>query len=518
MYRILIADDEESIREGVAALIRRSCPRWEVTTLARDGREALELSKQLLPDAVLTDISMPHMNGLDFLENLMGVLPEVKVLVLSGYDQFEYAVQALRLGVSDYLLKPLEPEKLLEDLDQIADELDARAARWARVEDLRTQAEKAHLLEIKTYFRAALQGAELPVLSPSAASFAAGSAYCCVLCNGLNGRLDLLGSQLEQRLGNTVRKVLLRMEAPMELAIVFWVPAGQQTDLFLSLSHALSSIAIQCRRSEDMQVHFFIGSITNLPKQLRVSLWRSREALSYAFPEHTEPVTAYTDVLESSLIACPALPEQLVREIPEAVKCGNRSAFSQHCQSLFDWFHQQQIRDATFMRMCVLSLCYSILQHCIEREELSYYEFTNFQKEVMSARSLEELRTHFENFVHLRWLRQQNTLPPRRTLADRVAEVVQENLDNIGFSLDDVASVLYISPNYLRQLFKQETGQTFTEYLTAQRMQRARMLLGNPKIRIGDAAEQCGYADPRYFSVCFKKYWHMTPSEYQATL
>ena len=170
------------------------------------------------------------------------------------------------------------------------------------------------------------------------------------------------------------------------------------------------------------------------------------------------------------------------------------------------------------MRMCVLSLCYSILQQCIEQEELSYYEFTNFQKEVMSARSLEELRTHFENFVHLRWLRQQNNPPPRRTLADRVAEVVQDNLSNIGFSLDDVASVLYISPNYLRQLFKQETGQTFTEYLTAQRMQRARMLLGNPKIRISDAAEQCGYADPRYFSVCFKKYWHMTPSEYQAAL
>ena len=84
------------------------------------------------------------------------------------------------------------------------------------------------------------------------------------------------------------------------------------------------------------------------------------------------------------------------------------------------------------------------------------------------------------------------------------------------FSLDDVAAALFISPNYLRQLFKQETGQTFTEFLTAQRMQHAHILLGNPQTKVCDVAEQAGYADSRYFSVCFKKFYHMTPSEYQA--
>ena len=79
-----------------------------------------------------------------------------------------------------------------------------------------------------------------------------------------------------------------------------------------------------------------------------------------------------------------------------------------------------------------------------------------------------------------------------------------------------MAAALFISPNYLRQLFKQETGQTFTEFLTAQRMQHAHMLLGNPQTKVCDVAEQAGYADSRYFSVCFKKFYHMTPSEYQA--
>ena len=83
--------------------------------------------------------------------------------------------------------------------------------------------------------------------------------------------------------------------------------------------------------------------------------------------------------------------------------------------------------------------------------------------------------------------------------------MVQAHISDIDFSLDDVAAALFISPNYLRQLFKQETGQTFTEFLTAQRMQHAHMLLGNPQTKVCDVAEQAGYADSRYFSVCFKK-------------
>ena len=146
MYRLLIADDEESIREGVADFVRQNCPEWDVAALARDGREALALAREILPDAVLTDITMPHMNGLEFLESLSDLLPEAKLLVLSGYDQFEYAVQALRLGVSDYLLKPLDTAKLVSALSRFAAELDAQALRWAQIETLRTNTQKTTVL------------------------------------------------------------------------------------------------------------------------------------------------------------------------------------------------------------------------------------------------------------------------------------------------------------------------------------------------------------------------------------
>ncbi len=458
------------------------------------------------------------MNGLELLESLHGILPEAKLLVLSGYDQFEYAIQSLRHGVSDYLLKPLETDKLVALLDSFAQELDAKAQQLEKNRYLSSRAETASQLELKNYFHCALRGTDLPSLSPSVQALAAGSYYCCVLCRGMEEQMDLLDGLLEQRIAPSMHKLLLQLEPPTKLGIIFWSPPGEKSDFFLTLNHVLGSIAVQCKRTAGLDVCFFIGSMVNTPEMLKHSYRRSIMARDYAFPEDTVSVTSYEDVLESSLLPCKQIPEQLRKTIPTSVICGNRAAFSQGCQDLFAWFRREDIRDATYMRMCVVSLCYAIMRGIRENEPISYYEFTNFQMEIMAARNLEELRTLFESFAQLCWLHQEAQVSPRRALADRVEEIVLAQLSNIDFSLDDVAGALYISPNYLRQLFKQETGQTFTEFLTAKRMQHAKMLLGNPKIRISDVAEQCGYADPRYFSVCFKKQFHMTPSEYQASL
>lgn len=389
--------------------------------------------------------------------------------------------------------------------------------RWAQIETLRTNTQKTNELELQSYFRAALLGEELPALSAANAVFAQeGTSYCCVLCDGLDAQRALLERVLEQRLYGAVRTVLLRLGTPPRQAVVFCAPRTARAGLFLTLSHALTSIAVSCKRAQALDVHFFVGCIAETPAKLELSYRQSTQARAYAFPEQAAPVTTYEDVLAGKLLPCPEPPEELLRDIPAAVQCGSRAAFVQNCEALFAWFVEREIRDATFIRMCVLRLCYSILKKPASDMPMSYYEFTNFQQEIMAAASMEELRACFENFVSLYWLRRQGEKPPRRILTERVSEVVQAHISDIDFSLDDVAAALFISPNYLRQLFKQETGQTFTEFLTAQRMQHAHMLLGNPQTKVCDVAEQAGYADSRYFSVCFKKFYHMTPSEYQA--
>jgi two-component system response regulator YesN len=144
--KILIADDERTIRNGLAGLIRNWFPSWEIVGLAENGKQALRIATQEKPQIVLVDINMPEMNGLEMIEKLRSIMPRTQVVILSGYDQFSYAQQGIRLGVLDYLLKPVDREQLfmvlreagervaketVERVEEMADELSL--ARQARV-------------------------------------------------------------------------------------------------------------------------------------------------------------------------------------------------------------------------------------------------------------------------------------------------------------------------------------------------------------------------------------------------
>lgn len=512
MYRILVADDEPDIREGLANLIAQRATRWEVAAVAENGLDAMEQAKRILPDAILTDICMPHMNGLDFLENLEGELPDTKFVILSGYDQFDYAVQALRIGVWDFLLKPLEESKLLEVLNRLAVELDRQAEHRAKAEEIQTQVKRSNRLRLERYFEAALLGDDLPELDGNLRAYAAGNYYCCVLCDVPQNARELLESLILQRLD---ARMHMAQAAPE--CMVFW--SGEQSDaqeFFLKLHHILSSAAVHYQKETQERIHFFLGEIVDSLRWLRISHTTGREVKTYVFPEQAATCTTYKDTLEASFATCRQIPETLEKDIVAAVKYGNEHAFFQCCDELMSWIQREGIQNAMYIRMMILNLCNAILRESRNTQELSYYEFINFHKEIMAAGSLAELRIHLESFARVNWLFQKKAHPSHPSLRQRVEAIVEKNLSDIDFSLDVVAGELFISPNYLRQLFKGECGQTFTEFLTAKRMARAKMLLGNPKTRIGDAAEQCGYADPRYFSSCFKKYFHMTPSEYQA--
>ena len=144
--KILIADDESTIRNGLAGLIGKWFPNWEIVGLAENGKQRVGVSSQEKPQIALVDINMPEMNGLEMIENLRSILPNTLVVILSGYDQFDYAQQGIRLGVLDYLLKPVDREELfmvlrdagervakntIEGVEEIADDLSL--AQQARV-------------------------------------------------------------------------------------------------------------------------------------------------------------------------------------------------------------------------------------------------------------------------------------------------------------------------------------------------------------------------------------------------
>lgn len=381
--------------------------------------------------------------------------------------------------------------------------------------DFSAQGVQSHMQALQGYLRAALCGSTIPPAPAGEQLQCAGVRYGCALCTGFSGRENLLNKLLYRQLrGSGMHTGILYLGAPPVLALVHWGVQSAESS-FSTMRRALTSIALSCRRDFHLDVHFFVGDTVERADRLSTAWQQCTSARNYSFLEQAPPVVRYADILAARLEPAPSMPPAIVSTLFAAVACKSRIDYTIAADMLFAWFGEKHIYDAEFIRMCILFLCHRILTVRVGDTLPSYYELIDFQAEIMSAQSPSELRTLLDQLVLRQWNLRQKQPTPEPSLAFRVEEIVKQHLSDTEFSLNDVAAVLFISPNYLRQLYKEETGHTFTEYLTACRMEHSRLLLGNPALKIAEVAEQVGYADTRYFSVCFKKYFHRTPSEYR---
>ena len=472
MFQILIADDEPNIREGVRQFITRRCPEWQVVGAARDGKEALAMAERFLPDCIMTDITMPHVNGLEFLEKIKEELPDAKLLILSGYDDFEYAVQGMRLGVSDYLLKPLDTELLIQRLDAFAAELTQRQQQWQdRVQQMQQRLHQEQKIRELMWRASAgeLASEEMKELQ----QFCIGSdRYLVALFQG--------GPEIRQELPALLNQ---RFEKKLDAYV---------------LNHSVEGIK---------------DNIYKLEK----SGHEAKEAAEYSFYEMAPPVRTISDVLLTRVTACLEIDPHLTEQVALTVAGGDAEAIAGAVDGVLSWFYPHGVVDAAYIKMAVLDMCLSVLKKRRGQNPITYVEYKACHQEIMEAGTLEELQECFKNLLLLCRAAEEKKNPGQE-LVSRIDEIMGEHLSDLQFSLDDVAAELYISPNYLRQLFKQASGQTFTEHLTEMRMKEAQRLLDDESLKIYEVAERTGYADSRYFSVCYKKYWHITPTDYRRTL
>lgn len=518
MFQILIADDEPNIREGLKQFITGNCPQWQVVGAARDGREAVQMAEQFLPDCIMTDITMPHMNGLEFLEKVREELPDTRLLILSGYDDFEYAVQGMRLGVSDYLLKPLDTDLLVKRLDEFAQELTWRQHQWESNAEKLQERRREQERRISALLEQARAG-ELDKAGEAEFYALSGESdrYLAALFQGGAEAERQLRPLLDQRFSGRVDACVLDHRSGMRSLLFCIHREVSNSEAALLLNRELTAVTIAIRRSCDQSAHFFLGGIKDSIYKLERSEEEAGTAAAYSFPEMAPPVRTVSDVILTRVTACPELDPRLTEQVELAADSGDPAAITAAVDSVLAWFYPNGVVDAAYMKLAVLEMCFCVLKKSREHSSITCMEYLACHQEIMGAKTLEELRDCFVNLLLL-YRAENGKKNPGQELVARIDEIMKARLDDLQFSLDDVAAELYISPNYLRQLFKQASGQTFTEHLTEMRMREARRLLGDERLKIYEVAERTGYADSRYFSVCYKKYWHITPTDYRRTL
>lgn len=533
MYKIMIVDDEDEVREGVKRLTDWERCGFELVGDFSNGRDALEAVERLHPDVVITDINMPYMDGLELTALISGMYRELKIVILTGYEDFVYAKQAIKLKVNEYLLKPINLQEFTDLLMKMKRELDDEQARMEDMSKLRQQLHESLPL-LRERFLDKLVTVPMTVndIEQKFHYFQLkleGAAFLAML-------FDLEGAGEEQR-GSTASgaEMLLRF-ALFNIAqeilqeendgIVFQTRddkvaallGGPVEDAAVKAQKLAAHVGQAVQKYLKRDVSTGIGRVYPSLAQLRTSYQEASSALDYRFLLGSGRIISIQDV-EFGDRNGPSNYYEFEKKLMAALKTAKAS----HAAVILDeWFTELKESGAT------ASSCYGYL-HRVMAAFINVIAQSGFDdsellgedpfSRIPPLKTVDQMKSWLEEMCRsvIAFLSERRTNVNNTQLQDAIL-YINEHYNEPGLSLSQVCQHVFLSLSYFSGLFKQQTGDTFVEYLTRLRLDKAKQLLITTQLKTYDIAERVGYSDPQYFSVIFKRNTGRTPKEYRTVM
>ncbi|GAB4374004.1 MAG: response regulator [Spirochaetales bacterium] len=528
-YKFLLVDDEPIIREGIRDHIPWEDLGFQFLAACANGNEALEVLEKSPADVVMTDICMPFMDGLALARQIRDQYPSTKILLLTGYDEFEYAHQALKIGVHDYLMKPITPSSLRALLQTLREKLDEERKQFMDEQLLRRQLEeslpflKERLLnrilspdstfqDIEGYVRFL----ELPIPLE-------GVQYSILVLEILTGNNPETSVLRNLSAGNAIRKILQPScswiefrNARNQTVFLFWGPNAQ--GLYRETLWAAEVLEKQLPSYVQGAVHMGIGNPVSHITLVHRSYKEAMDALQMSILQGHRRVLLYRELTGNDSLPLPSVPHW-GKELRKTLITGDRKSLVQILDRM-KTFYRSSVKRVEEYRLS-LSLTVAYLLQSAEELQFPVAEFfldgSNPFLEAQECRTLEEMEEWFLGFCDriLEYFRtQQEDFSAQKA---REGELfIQERYLDPGLSIGQACKELSVSTSYFSAIFKKHTGKTFLEYLTEVRMEKAKELLRTTSLRTYEIAEKVGYQDPHYFSLLFRKTVGITPTTYRS--
>lgn len=526
-YRVLLADDEEEIRTGISRKIDWASLGFCLVGEAGNGEEALELADRLRPDVVLTDIKMPFMDGLELCRRLRLTLPGARLVIFSGFDDFEYARQAMSLGVSEYILKPINASELQQVLEKLRDQLDRQRLERRDMETLRRRYEESLPVLRELFYTRLLSGQIRPEqVQDRAARYEIDLppglwTVALVHVDGLGdeGERDellLLSVQsfLEKHFaleGCAARVVLYEDMAALLVHL-------DREDRLYPLLEELERLSRLSQSYLGLRLTTGVGLPCQGAEELNRSAAGARSALDYRVLAGGGRVI-YIGDQEPQTAAAPFFDEEDQRALSAAVKLGTQEQTGAVVRELIERLRHAGLslsKCDLFLLEVVTCLVRLTRSGGLAVEEVFGENFTGVVS-VSDFSSLEELG---------RWLGERcgqlhDLLGRRRSdsawqMVERAKDYIAGHYTDEGLSVETLCAHIHLSPTYFSTLFKREVGMPFTAYVTKVRMEEAVRLLRETDEKTYRIAEATGYSDPNYFSYVFKRQFGLSPSKFRA--
>lgn len=529
MYSVLLVDDEALIREAISENTKWNELGFELAGTCKNGREAMEFIRKNPPDLLLTDICMPYMDGMELAKYVYEEQRDTKVVIISGYDEFEYAKKAVKYQVAEYILKPITAMELSETLKKVRVSLDEERMKEQSMQRIRGAYVSNLPLLRGRFLNGLLAGSIQPEeLEEKLLDYhipLSGTRFMSAIIMGDNltvfqkNQKDLQPDLACFAIYNIADEIISGYQAGVTFQDI-----EERTIILFGGKPGLEKKALKiCEEIQGaigkflkIQCTIAVGLAVNALDQVHLSCTDMKKALEYRFLLGGNQVI-YADSLRHSSSKTLADVSGLTDKIVLAVKSNQEEEIVRSVQEFMQAIQESYVsrnRSIFYVQNAVLSLMNSI-DTASMNESVIFQEERELLNSIYTKNHLSEVAEDLTTFcvdISRSIQDQKDSYCKRQALLAQ--DYIEKNYGNPDITLNTVCTFLSISTSYFSSVFKAYTGETFIEALTKKRMEKAKSLIENTSKKTYEVAAEVGYSDPHYFSSTFKKVTGMTPTEY----
>jgi two-component system response regulator YesN len=502
-------DDDHLVRDGLKNSVNWSALGYDSLFFAQNGKDALEKYEKHKPDLIITDIRMPIMDGIELCEKVRQISNKTKIIIISGYSEFEYAQKAILYDVFSYLLKPLETDVIHETL-----------SKARRALDIQVEQKKRRLVENVSEYINVLLSSLLDYTNDllqikgklRKTGFPIDDMYYRIVALDYQSKSDIAANLTQ--VNSAVKKIseengayylVKDLKYYILIADKIEITDNAIGKLYKKISGELDFLSVTAGTGPQFE------SIEELKKQAAVS----DKILKIKY--YSGRGKLYFESMGPGVNKETVKNEFDIGRLIKNIKNNEKSDAVMQLNKLFTYY--KSIKESEINKLCIELLQ---LYNKISQELIKEYPFLNVIsaetvfESIYKCDSFNEVRNLFADYIEgfqdtIEDFKEFNN---QHKLADNIKKYIQQNYSQ-NLSLDELSKIFFISSSYISKLFKKECGLNIKDYIRNIRMDKAGDMLVNSNMRIKDIAQELGYLGYRHFCTVFKNYYNITPLQYR---
>lgn len=510
MYRMIVVDDEEDVRNRVISMINAVTNDFEIVNTFDNGIDAFNFLQNEDVDLVVTDIKLPYLDGIGLVSKVRAIGLMTKVIIITGFDLFDYAKKSIDLGVSSFITKPVTKDDLKEAIDKVKNALDMENRLVTDMNSLvefRNQSlplvvdnDLCRLVSMDN-----VDDEFIKKLNNDGINIEKGPFYLGIFDSDKRDEtIDFLHVQKYLQDFLNIKHYLFTRNDKLLILITSETSSSK-------IERTLSSILNRINKNNCKSISVGIASSNDY--NFKALHNKAKKALEYRTSIGGGRIIFYDDIsTDSSFLA---LESGIYRNLAYSIVYEDISTVKKQIDDIMSYVNKKEyINSVTSIYISTLN---AIIGSCTDTNKLTveYYNSTNLYLDVINLKTVDEAQSFFiELALNVKKINEETRTNSFSNSLKLVIEYLETHYRDFDLTLDSLSDAINLSVSYVSSLLK-SIDTTFVKYLTQLRMERAKILLKDKNNKIINVSEEVGYNDPYYFSHCFKKYVGLSPREYR---